>query len=269
VPLPPPGAPVRVVFLGPEATTGAHALHRPAGPLRPTFLDVRPGGDPGAALARAAPHLVVVLAPDVVPADVLAGLDAVKLAVGAPPDPAAYDRVLGEDGWRARPLPVDDRLFAPVRPMRRPPRALFLGESTEHREHLLLFSKHDHDVLHYAHGLAGDKLAEVLASADVGIALNPTEAPDVPPQALLHLAAGHLLLSERITPASGLEAGIDHVEVDSRETLATVLHQLRLRPDAYERVRIRGRLKAEEHRASRVWPRIAADLARDLAVFGS
>jgi hypothetical protein len=34
-------------------------------------------------------------------------------------------------------------------------------------------------------------------------------------------------------------------------------------------VRVRGRLKAEEHRASRVWPRIVADLLEDIRVFGN
>jgi hypothetical protein len=34
-------------------------------------------------------------------------------------------------------------------------------------------------------------------------------------------------------------------------------------------VRIRGRLKAEEHRASVVWPRIVADLLQDIRVFGN
>ena len=41
---------------------------------------------------------------------------------------------------------------------------------------------------------------------------------------------------------------IDFVELDSRDSLLTLLMQLKIRPDAYERVRIRGRLKAEEHR---------------------
>ena len=40
-------------------------------------------------------------------------------------------------------------------------------------------------------------------------------------------------------------------------------------PRAYERVRIRGRRKAEAFRASRVYLRLAADLLHDLRVFGS
>ena len=87
-------------------------------------------------------------------------------------------------------------------------------------------------------------------------------------EALIHLAAGHLLLAEPFVPPCGLEAGIDYVPVATRDDLAAALTRLALRPDAYERLRIRGRLKAEEHRASVVWPRIVRDLLEDIRVFG-
>ena len=273
-PLPPLGAPLRVAFLGPAATTAAHALHDAASGVLPRFVDVRPDADAGAveaALDAFGPHVVIALAPVALPD----GLRAATLAVATPhaPAPDGFDRVLrlpgGGDGWRSRPLPVDDRLFAPVRPPRRPPRVLCVGRSTEHREWVLTPAKHAHDVVHYAHGLVGPAFAEVLAGADVGIALHAGPGPGFPPQALVHLAAGHLLLAERLTPACGLEPGIDFLELGSREGLMTLLYQLELRPDAYERIRVRGRLKAEEHRASRVWPRIVGDLLHDLRVFGA
>ena len=281
-PLPPSGAPLRVTFLGPLATVGAHALHLPAGGVEPRFVDARPGADArtlGAALRDTSPHVVVMLTPDVVPPDALAGLRAATLAVAsagdAPPDSSAFDRVLrlpgpGEAGrWRSRPLPVDDRLFAAARRPRRPPRALCLGRSTEHREWVLAPANHEHDVVHYAHGLTGTALTDVLAATDIGIALHPGPVPGFPSQALVHLAAGQLLLSERLAPQCGLEPGIDFLEIVSTDGLLTMLHQLRLRPDAYDRVRVRGRLKAEGHRASRVWPRIIGDLLHDIRVFGT
>jgi hypothetical protein len=211
-----------------------------------------------------------VLDPARLAAGALDSLRAATLAVAAGATPG-YDRVLGTPGatgvWRARPLPVDDRLYADVRPSRRPPRALFVGRSTDHREWVLTPAKHDHDVVHYTHGLVGDALARELRAADVGIALPADPGHGFPAQALVHLAAGHLLLAERLRPACGLEAGIDFLELDSRDSLLTILMQLKLRPDAYERIRHRGRLKAESHRASRVWPRIVRDLLEDLRVF--
>jgi len=281
-PLPALGAPLRVAFLGPVPAVAAHALHAPAGALRPRFIDARAGAEPlslRAALADAAPHVVVALAPDTLPPGALDDVRAATLAVIGPgarlPDRAAFDRILrtpgaGDGGaWRSRPLPIDDGLFAPVRPSRRPPRALFVGRSTERREHVLTPAKHAYDVVHYAHGLAGRRFAAVLAAADVGIALNAESGVGFPAQALAHLAAGQLLLAEPLTPRCGLEPGIDFIEIDSRDALTTLLFQLGLRPDAYDRVRVRGRLKAEEHRASRVWPRIVRDLLDDLSAFGT
>ena len=232
--------------------------------------------------AESAPHVVVALAPDVLPEGALAGLRAATLAVVAAdasaPEGDAFDRVLRTPGppgpetgggWRSRPLPIDDGLYAAVRRSRRPPRALFAGRSTEHREWVLAPANHEHDVVHYAHGLTGTAFAEVLAATDIGIALHPGPVHGFPSQALAHLAAGQLLLAERLAPACGLEPGIDFLQIDSRDGLVAMLHQLRLRPDAYERVRVRGRLKAEGHRASRVWPRVVADLLHDIRVFGT
>jgi len=261
-----PDAPIRVAFLGPAATAGVHALHEPAGGLQPRFIDVRTGtatAELRARLLGIAPDVVVALDPTVLPPGALDELPVATLAVGAAP---GFDRALGT--WRSRPLPVDDRLYADVRPSQHPPRPLFLGASSPHREGLLIHAKHGYDVQHYAHGLCGDALIEVLAAADIGIALNPTPEAGFPPQMLLHLAAGHLLLAERPTPSHGLEPGIDYLEFDSHDGLLGLLYQLKLRPDAYDRVRIRGRLKADEHRASRVWPRLIFDLLADRATFG-
>jgi hypothetical protein len=272
--------PLRVAFLGHTATYGAHALHTPAGGLDPSFVDVRDGDDPAelrAALSAVSPHVVVSFAPDRALADVLAGSRAALLAVVSAQDeaPAGFDRVLrtpgpgAEHAWRSRPLPVDDRLYAEVHPMDTRPRALCLARSTKHREWVLTPAKHSHDVVHYAHGLSGDMLAGVLAATDIGIALVREPGSGFPAQALLHVAAGQLLLSEQLVPDCGFETGIDFLPFYSRDELLTLLMQVELRPDAYERVRIRGRLKAEEHRASRVWPRIVADLLQDVRVFGN
>jgi hypothetical protein len=259
--------PLRVAFLGPAATFGAHALHEPADGVEPFFVDPRGPHS----LAALDPEVVIALAPAARPET-----DAATLAVIGPcdPAPAGFDRVLRTPGpqlreaWRSRPLPVDDRLYRAASPSRRPPRALCVARSTDHREWVLTPAKHSHDVVHYTHGLVDRALGDALAASDIGIALVSEPGHGFPSQALLHLAAGQLLLTERLSPDCGLEAGIDFLEINSRERLLTLLMQLQLRPDAYERVRIRGRMKAEQHRASRVWPRIARDLLRDLRVFG-
>jgi hypothetical protein len=259
--------PLRVAFLGPAATFGTHALHHPADGIEPFFVDPRGPHS----LQSLRPDVVIALAPERAPET-----GAATLAVIGPHDdaPAGFDRILRTPGpdlqaaWRSRPLPVDDRLFRDVGPSARPPRALCLAQSTPHREWVLMPAKHSHDVVHYTHGLVEDALADTLAMTDIGIALMREPGAGLPSQALVHLAAGQLLLCEHLAPACGLEPGIDFLEIDSRDGLVTLLMQLRLRPDAYERVRIRGRMKADQHRASRVWPRIARDLHADLRVFG-
>jgi hypothetical protein len=281
-PLPPLGAPVRVAFLGSASRSAAHALHAPAHGLEPRFFELRPGGRPD--LEDFAPHVVVALEPELLAPGALESATAARLGVqggahaaagdDAPQQPlhAGFDRVLGLPGatdvWRSRPLPVDDRLYGRVLPSRRPPRTLFVGRSTEYREWILTPAKHDHDVVHYTHGLTGGALIAELRKADIGVALPPHAGGGFPAQALVHLAAGQLLLTERLQPGCGLEPGIDFLQLDSRDDLLAVLMQLRLHPDAYERVRVRGRLKAEQHRASTVWPRLVGDLIHDLRVFG-
>jgi len=245
-------------------------MHAPAGGLEPRFVDVRAGAEPDSAreaIARGAPHVVVALG---VAAEVLTDLPAATLGLGA--SATGCDRVLGAPGetgvWRARPLPVDDRLYADVRPADGPPRALCLSTSSRRREDFLVAAKHGHDLLHYAHGLAGDALAAALAETDLGIAVAAQDSREFAGEALVHLAAGHLLLAERFVPPCGLEAGIDYVPVATRDDVEAALRRLRQRPDDYERVRIRGRLKADEHRASVVWPRLVRDLLADIRVFG-
>lgn len=298
--LPSVGAPVRVAFVGPRASFDAHVLHRPTAGLAPAFVDFGVGADAGelrAALQAAAPHVVVVLGADILPAGLLADVPAATLGVvtqtvggsnGEPDAPLApplgpiadYDRILacdpaviqsvhGEAVWRSAPLPVDDRMYSAVRPMRQPPRALFLGESSEYREGFLIQAKHEYDVLHYAHGLWGDPLCEILGSVDVGLNVHRDHRARFESRVLLHLAAGHLVVSEPLSPLHGLEAEIDFIPVARPDELLTVLGQLGRRRQPHDRVRLRGRAKAEQYRASRVWPRLVGDLLDDLAAFGT
>jgi len=85
----------------------------------------------------------------------------------------------------------------------------------------------------------------------------------------LQLAAGQLVVSETLSPTHGLEPDIDYLEIAEPRQLLAVLRAAVAFPRAYERVRVRGRRKAEAFRASHVYPRLAADLLHDLRVFGT
>jgi hypothetical protein len=305
--MPPPGRPLRVAFAGQRTFVETCVPQAPVDGIVPAFVDVRPGSDPVElrhALDALRPDVVVVFRPELLPRGLLADLPAAVLGVASEPlpragdkshagldanlaalqgaDPANVDRVLCADAgawdavaaclpaWRCAPLPVDDRFYRPVTAARRPPRAIFIGASTWHRETYLISVKHEFDIGHYAYGLMGAHLHAVLDAADAGICLHEAEKPlTFPPGLLLHLAAGHLVFCEALAPAYGLEPGIDVVEIESPNDLSLRLHQLRDQPDAFERVRIRGRAKADQFRASRVWPDLVRDLLADVATFGS
>ncbi len=283
-PLPPVGGPLRVAFVGPAVTLDLCVPHDPVPGIVPAVIDSHPSEGPQElrmALAAAAPHVVVAFGPQSIPGPLLRAVDAVTLGVAhdaaAVAGATGYDRLLALPGgaadatavWRSRPLPVADAFFAPVCVTGRPPRTLFLGASTEYRERFLVDAKHRHDLLHYAHGLSGDVLRDVLSRVDVGVNVHADGTPTFEHRVLLHLAAGHLLLTEPLEPTCGLEPEIDYVPVARSDELLTVLHQLEQRPRLHERVRLSGRAKSEAHRASRVWPRLLTDLLDDVAAFGT
>jgi hypothetical protein len=294
-----------VAFVGQTTFFEACALEAAAGGLIPRFFEFRAGADGEALLAglgELVPHVVVVFRPEVLPPGLFAGLPAVTLGFLSEPLPRGagahadlqrrlgelrqvdvgnFDRVVSFDPliadtarvvlpiWRSLPLPVADRFFAPVTPMGSPPRVLFVGRSTPHREWLLAPAKLEHDLLHVAFGVSGHELVELLHRHDVAINLHNENYPSFENRVSMHLAAGHLVLSEALDPLHGLEPGIDYLQVDDASDLRRALAAVARFPRAHHRVRVRGRRKAEQFRASRVYPRLVADLLADVDAFGS
>jgi hypothetical protein len=185
-------------------------------------------------------------------------------------DPALTGTAVdGAEVWRAIPPPVNDALFADVPALHRAPRVMSLGRSTEHREAMLMPAKHHHDLLQVCHGLSGAPLVDLCREYDVGVYVARQWGGAFGWQAAMHLAAGHLLLSETLRPAHGLERNIDYLEIDSPEGLVDKLDRLARFPEMSRSARVRGRRKAEYFRASSVFARVAHDLLRDVAAFGS
>ena len=214
---------------------------------------------------------------------------AFRLSELAQTDASQFDRIITFDPmgaataesagipvWRSVPLPVADHLFADaLRPPARPPRIAFVGYSTEHREQWLTPVKHEFDVLHVvtglriAAGLDGSTTRELWGSIDVGINLHVGPFPSFENRVCLHLAAGHLVVSEPLDPSHGLEPGIDYIQVRTPAVLKHVVGAIRTNPDAFRAIRIRGHAKAAAFRASRVFPRLFQDLVADVRAFGT
>jgi hypothetical protein len=305
-PLPAHGAPLRVAFVGQRTYFEVCSMPAPAGGVVPAFVDFR-GGETGPmldALGHFDPHVIVSFRPEILPPGTFAQTAAPVLGFITEPlprrginphpnlvynlgqlrkiDRGNVDRVIAFDAygwdvvaplmplWRAMPLPVDDRIYRRPQPSRRPPQVIFIGYSTMHRERALLGLKHEFDLRHYAHALMGEELRDVLRGADAGLNVHGEEwVYSFENRVLLHLAAGHLVFTEKLEPLYGLEPGIDLIEVTGRDELDLRIHQLHQMPDMYDRVRIRGHHKSRQFAASRVWPRVIRDFLTDLAAFGT
>jgi hypothetical protein len=214
---------------------------------------------------------------------------AFRLSELAQTDASQFDRIItfdpmgaataesaGVPVWRSVPLPVADHLFAAsLRPPARPPRIAFVGYSTAHREQWLTPVKHEFDVLHVvtglriAAGLDGSSTRELWGSIDVGINLHVGPFPSFENRVCLHLAAGHLVVSEPLEPSHGLEPGIDYVQVRSPAVLRRVISTLHTDPDTFRSIRIRGHAKSSTFRASSVYPRLLRDFAADVRACGT
>ena len=306
-PTPSPGQPLRLAFVGQSTYFEACALGDERPDVVTRFHEFRRDADAIALrrdLEAFRPHVVAVFRPEIIPPGAFAGLRAATLGFLTEPisrqvggghpdlerrlwelqqvDASNFDRTVAFDPlivdtasgilpvWRAVPLPVADRFYKPVRPLREGPRTLFVGRSTEHRERMLSTAKrHMPELLHLAFGVGADELGALLDDHDVGLNLHNQTYMSFENRVCLHLAAGHLVVSEPLSPSHGLEHGLDYVTVGTPDGLAHVLDQLRRFPRMWHGVRVRGRRKAELFRASRVWPRLCEDLLVDLAAFGT
>jgi len=104
-------------------------------------------------------------------------------------------------------------------------------------------------VLHLAFGVDADRLQSILEEHEVTINLHNEPYESFENRVCIHLAAGHLVISERLNPRHGLEPGIDFLEIETPEELLHLMLPLHRWPGTYDRVRIRGRQKAEQFRA--------------------
>jgi hypothetical protein len=290
-------AQLHVGFVGSAALLDVMAPSQPSHGLTYQRLAVDAGGPgvaAGEALGGLRSRVTVVLDPVSMEPEVIASLPGTTLGVlveglpdpKGPPDPAeaeklnALDRLVSFDPaltgetvgeavlWRAIPPPVSDSIFGEVRRIHGPPRALSLGRSTPYREAMLMPAKHHNDLLQVIHGVTGETLRELLQEYDVGVFAARTPAAGFGHQIGVHLAAGQLLLCGPLAPGHGLERDIDYVGVKSGEQVTWVLERLARFPEMHQRVRVRGRMKAEHFRASRVFARVVHDLLADVAAFG-
>lgn len=295
----------RIAIVGQRTYFESSSLNQSTTTLEPRFFDFRADANADAlinALRSFCPDVVIVFRPEIIPAGLFRELDALtvgflteplprptaqhhpdlerRLGYLAAVDPTNFDRVVSFDPlvveaagrhlnvWRSIPLPVADEYFLPVSPFEEPPRPVFMGRSTEHREAWLTDAKHHFDILHIAHGVFGLELLEMLSKPTLSINIHNEPYPSFEVRVPLCMAAGHLVVSEDLSPSHGIEAGVDFLDVVAPPNLTSIISQVLDRPNLYHRVRVMGRMKAERFRASRVFERLVRDLYLDIATFG-
>jgi hypothetical protein len=113
--------------------------------------------------------------------------------------------------------------------------------------------------------VADDLFSDLEATtAAVAVNFSDDDGPAHEHRALVALARGQLLISEPLAPSRGLEPGIDHLEARVPEDVRLLVENATRAPEAFERVRLRGRRKAELFRSSAVVGRLVGDLLLEL-----
>ncbi|HEY8303179.1 MAG TPA: glycosyltransferase [Solirubrobacteraceae bacterium] len=298
---------LRVAFVGQGVYFEQCSLEQPAGGLRPSFLDFRSMAPPEPLLAKLQeldPDAVVVFRPEIVPEGLFESLRAITIGYLTEPLPRSrgkaghpdlasrmrdleevdarnFDRIVSFDPliaetagsvlpvWRSLAIPVTDSLFMDVRQRAHPPALLFVGRATGHREELMEPVKKRHPIVHIGHGLFGERLIRFLERADVQLNLHNNPYPTFENRVCIALAAGHLVISEPLSPRHGLEPGVHYLEAETPERVLALVEELMANPDAYLDVQRAGRAQAESFRASRVYPELVRDALKDVAARGS
>lgn len=299
------GRSLRVAFVGQGVYFRQCAMEAAADGVEPFFIDFRAAAPPApliGALEDLDPDVVLVFRPEIVPRGLFDSLRAVTIGYLTEPlprspkgdhpdlrarmsalgevDPQNFDRIVSFDPliaetaasvlpvWRSVPLPVADGLFMDVRPRSDPPALLFVGRSTEHREQMLEPVKQAHEIIHIGHGLFGAALTRFFVAADVQINLHNNAYPTFENRVTIAMAAGHLVISEPLSPPHGLTADVDFLEVRTPERLLEVADRIADDGHAYAEVQAAGRLQAERFRASHVYPPLLRDVLQDVQARG-
>jgi hypothetical protein len=298
----------RVAFVGQTTFFRACVPEERSGRLETTFVEFREGKDPTpmrAAVDAFAPDAVVVFRPETLPPGALADVPVPILGFLTEPvprtlqgrphpdlakrgrdlerlDPANIDRLVSFDPliapvaervfpvWRSLAIPVADRLFRTPGPLRVDPlRIVFVGRSTPHRETFLAPVKATYDLLHVAFGAGIDELDGLLRDHEVTLNLHNEAYPSFENRVCLHLAGGHLVISETLDPRHGLEPGRDYLEILTPDDALRALREIEAQPDRAQAIRTSGRAQAERFRASTAFGALVDDLLAEVQVSGS
>ena len=158
------------------------------------------------------------------------------------------------------PLPVRDDIY--IDPDKIGPSSvsegIFVGRVTDRRNQFLSSLKHYFDWTVVDHGLRN------LDGYSVAVNLHNENYPNFENRVSLHLARGHLVLTEPLRPRYELHEGLNLINCDTPIHLLQIAQAIEANPNPYREIAIRGRLAADSFRASTLWPDRLVELAATL-----
>ncbi len=129
--------------------------------------------------------------------------------------------------------------------------------------------KRGYPIVHVGHGLYGRQLERFFKRADVQLNIHNNPYPTFENRVSIALAAGHLVISEPLSPDHGLRPGEEYLEAEGPDAFKALVDELVEDPSAYLEVQRAGREQAERFRASHVYPRLVREAVADVAENGS
>jgi hypothetical protein len=195
-------------------------------------------------------------------------------------DPSNFDRIVSFDPliaetagtvvpvWRSLPIPVADSVFMDLRPRTQRAGLLFVGRSTPHREQLLEPIKRAYPIVHIGHGIFGEQLLRFFERAQIQLNLHNHPYPTFENRVCLALAAGHLVISEPLSPPHGLEDRRDFLQASTSEEFFALVDEAVADPSAFADIQAAGRAQAERFRASVVYPQLIREAIEDVRAGG-
>ncbi len=115
-----------------------------------------------------------------------------------------------------------------------------------------------------ADALFSDWSQQAPAAGTAAVNFQDESGPASLHRALVALAQGQVLVSEPLQPSRGLEPGIDYLEAHDLDEVRAAVENVARAPEAFLRMRLRGRRKAELFRSSSVITRLIGDLLLEL-----
>jgi hypothetical protein len=157
------------------------------------------------------------------------------------------------------PLPVRDKVFADIKNVSGPFQPVFVGRLNEYRTSFLNQIKHDHNPIIIDHGIPITKINE-FNSKILGINIHVGKMNNFEHRATMHLAMGHLLLSEILDPSFGILPNCEYIEFTTPASFKNAIQWISQNEELSNWIRLRGHNYSKRFKSSILWPRVIDSL---------